>query len=182
MPKYADCLRDRYYMIDWRRIKIERTNGPYPKNRYGVILRNLLKVHRKFLVEHRHIKRWAKSDQFVECAIKMQRPGQRGAASVRLYYDWENEKPVSLEEFKEVTNYIDWQCAISLRPIKAKFMNFDLENFVHPEYHDTLNAPMVDSRILKSSIEFRKKCKALLLEERQNFLDVVKKGSKKKLN
>jgi len=61
-------------------------------------------------------------------------------------------------------------------------MNFDLENFVHPEYYDVLKAPMVDSRILKSSIEFRKKCKKLLLDERQEFLNMARKNSKMRFN
>jgi len=60
-------------------------------------------------------------------------------------------------------------------------MNFDLQNFIHPEYHDVLKAPMIDSRILKSSIEFRKKCKKLLLEEREEFLKLAKKNAKRRL-
>jgi len=168
-------------MIDWRNIVIKRTNGPYPKNRYGIILSNLSKVHRKFLVENRYIKRWANDDQFVKCAIKMQKPSVRDASSARLYYDWENKLPVTQEALRENYNTIDWVCAISKKPIKAKFMNFDLENFVDDEYLDVLKAPMVDSRILKSSIEFRKKCKELLLEQRQEFLKVAKKSAKRKL-
>jgi len=168
-------------MKNWKNIVIERTNGPYPKNRYGIILRNLLKTHRKFLVENRYIKRWAQSDQFIKCAIKMQRPPLRDSASSRIYYDWENNLPVTQEQLKENYNTIDWFCAISNKPIKAKFMNFDLENFIDNEYLDVLKAPMVDSRILKSSIEFRKKCKELLLNERQEFLKVAKKSAKRRL-
>jgi hypothetical protein len=76
---------------------------------------------------------------------------------------------------------MEWLCAISLKPIRAKFMNFDLENFIHPEYSEILDAPMVDSRILKSSIEFRKECKKLLLNERQEFLKLAKKNAKRSL-
>ena len=60
-------------------------------------------------------------------------------------------------------------------------MNFDLQNFIHPEYKDVLESSMVDSRILKSSIDFRKKCKKLLLEEREEFLKLAKKNAKNKL-
>jgi hypothetical protein len=60
-------------------------------------------------------------------------------------------------------------------------MNFDLENFIHPEYLDVLDAPMIDSRILKSSIEFRKECKKLLLAEREEFLKLAKKNARRSL-
>jgi hypothetical protein len=168
-------------MIDWRNIIIKRTKGPYPKNRYGIILKNLAKAHRKFLVENRYIKRWAGDDQFIECIIKMQKAPLRDSSSARLYYDWENHTPVTQSQLVENYNTVDWKCAISDKPIKAKFMNFDLENFVHSDYLDILKAPMVDSRILKSSIEFRKKCKELLLEQRQEFLRIAKKNAKRRL-
>jgi hypothetical protein len=44
-----------------------------------------------------------------------------------------------------------------------------------------LEAPMVDSRILKSSVEFRHKCKKLLLAEREEFLKLAKKNAKRSL-
>lgn len=162
-------------------IEIKRTNGPNPRNRYGIILGGLQKSHRKFLVEHRHIKRWSDSDQFVGCILRMQRTTTAPADYVKMYWDHENQMVVDRETLYTNYNTIDWICAISLKPIKAKFMNFDLENFVHPEYRDVLNAPMVDSRILKSSIEFRKECKKLLLNERQEFLKLAKKNAKRRL-
>jgi hypothetical protein len=167
--------------INYSKINIKRTGGLYPSNRYGIVLSHLPKSFRQFLVEHRHIKKWAASDQFVECALKMQRPPIKNTQALKIYYDWKEGQPVSYEGLEKSYNTVDWACAISLKPIKAKFMNFDLENFVHPEYYDVLKAPMVDSRILKSSIEFRKKCKELLLNERQEFLKLARKNSKKRL-
>ena len=108
-------------------------------------------------------------------------PGQNGVL-MKKYWDHVNQKLVDLPTLHENYNQIDWTCAISLKPIKAKFMNFDLENFVHPEYHDALKAHMIDSRILKSSIEFRKKCKKLLLAEREEFLKLAKKNAKRQLD
>ena len=162
-------------------IEIKRTNGPNPRNRYGIILGGLQKSHRKFLVEHRHIKRWSDSDQFVGCILRMERTTTLPANYTKMYWDHENHMVVDRETLHINYNTIDWICAISLKPIKAKFMNFELENFVHPEYHDVLGAPMVDSRILKSSIEFRKECKKLLLNERQEFLKLAKKNAKRRL-
>ena len=163
-------------------IIITRTSGPNPRNRYGIILAPLMKFFRKFLIEHRHIKRWSDDDRFVQCVLRMQKPPVKSVILTKKYWDHSNQKLVDLATLYDNCNTLDWICAISLKPITAKFMNFDLENFVHPEYHDVLKAPMVDSRILKSSIEFRKKCKKLLLEEREEFLKLAKKNAKRKID
>jgi hypothetical protein len=162
-------------------IEIKRTSGPYPKNRYGIILKPLMKLYRKFLVEHRHIKEWSQDDQFVHCVLRMQRPAVKNSSMLKTYFDWESLSPVSKVQLHQNYNEVDWICAISLKPIRAKFMNFDLKNFLHPEYYDVLEAPMVDSRILKSSVEFRHKCKKLLLAEREEFLKLAKKNAKRSL-
>ena len=112
----------------------------------------------------------------------MQKPPVLSVALTKKYWDHTNGKLVDRATLYDNCNLIDWICAVSLKPIKAKFMNFDLENFVHSEYHDALKAPMIDSRILKSSIEFRKKCKKLLLDERQEFLRLAKKNAKRKID
>tara|TARA_B110000285_G_C15072612_1_gene588850 strand:+ start:259 stop:606 length:348 start_codon:yes stop_codon:yes gene_type:complete len=115
----------------------------------------------------------------MECVLKMQKP--KSTTSSKIYWDMRSDKALTEKGLERSYNTVNWTCAISLKPIKAKFMNFDLENFVHPKYHDTLNAPMVDSRILKSSVEFRKKCKKLLLEQREEFLKLAKKNAKRSL-
>jgi len=126
--------------------------------------------------------RWAESDQWVECALKIQRPRIKDSSALKIYWDWESSSVVDKQTLENNYNTIDWICAVSGKPIRSKFMNFDLENFIHPEYLDVLKAPMVDSRILKSSIEFRKKCKELLLNERQEFLNMARKNAKKRLD
>ena len=162
-------------------IEILRTNGPYPKNRYGIVFKPLMKLYRKFLVEHRHIKKWSQSDQFVSCVLRMQRPIIKNSSALKLYFDHDSKQVLSMDDYLTKSNEINWICAISSKPIKAKFMDFDLKNFIHEEYYDVLDAPMVDRRILKSSIEFRKKCKELLLKERQEFLILAKKNAKRNL-
>ena len=162
-------------------IQIVRTNGPNPRNRHGIILGCLKKNHRKFLIEHRHIKTWSDNDQFMGCILRMHRTSSKSASSLKLYWDHSTNEVVDIDALHASYNSVDWLCAISLKPIKAKFMNFDLENFIHPEYLDVLDAPMIDSRILKSSIEFRKECKKLLLAEREEFLKLAKKNAKRSL-
>ena len=161
-------------------IIIRKTGGPWPANRYGIVLKHLPRFLRKFLIDHRNLAKWSDDDQFMECVLKMQRP--KSTTSTKIYWDVVNNRALDEKGLERSYNTIDWYCAISLKPIKAKFMNFDLKNFVHPEYRDVLEAPMVDSRILKSSIDFRKKCKKLLLEQREEFLILAKKNAKRKLS
>ena len=160
-------------------IRIEKTGGPWPANRYGIVLKYLPRFLRKFLITHRNLAKWSDDDQFMACILKIQRPNSR--TNTKIYWDIVNDRPLSEKGLERSYNTIDWYCAISLKPIKAKFMNFDLKNFIHSEYYDVLEAPMVDSRILKSSVEFRKKCKKLLLEQRAEFLKLAKKNDKRKL-
>tara|TARA_R100001230_G_C5557451_1_gene83128 strand:- start:76 stop:567 length:492 start_codon:yes stop_codon:yes gene_type:complete len=162
-------------------MKIERSNNPKQAHRYNIKLKGLPTTLRRFLIEHRNLDRWKGNMQFMEQILRIQEKQLKLKNTVlrdKFYYDWVNSKPVKMEELIDSYNIVDWYCAISRKPIKAKFNNFQLENFVHPEYSDVLKAPMVDSRILKSSIEFRKYCKKLLLEDQQEFLRIVKKGKK----
>jgi len=168
--------------INYSKIRIEKTGNPRIVNRHGVILKYLPKSFRQFLIKHKHMYRWSESSQFIECALKLQRPPVKNSSALRIYWDWESGAAVDKQTLENNYNMIDWVCALSGKPIRSKFMNFDLENFVHPEYHDALKAPMVDSRILKSSIEFRKKCKKLLLDERQEFLNMARKNARKKID
>lgn len=168
--------------ISYSKIIIKRTTNPRGGSRFGIILKHLPKSFRHFLIRNKNMYRWAESDQWVECALKIQRPKVNDSSILKVYWDWESGNAVDKETLHNNYNMIDWACAISGKPIRAKFMNFNLENFIHPEYLDILKAPMVDSRILKSSIEFRKKCKELLLNERQEFLNMARKNAKKRLD
>lgn len=167
--------------INYSKIKIERSTNP-KGTRFGIVLKVLPKSFRHFLIRHKNLYRWAEDNQFIECALKIQKPPVKNSASLKFYWDRENSLVVDKSTLEKNYNQVDWVCAVSGKPIKAKFMNFDLENFVHSEYHDVLKAPMVDSRILKSSIEFRKECKKLLLEERQEFLRMARKNARRKLD
>jgi len=161
-------------------IRIEKTGGPWPANRYGIVLKYLPRFLRKFLITHRNLAKWSDDDRFMECVLKIQRPNSR--TNTKIYWDVINDRAIDERGLERSYNTVDWYCAISLKPIRAKFMNFDLKNFVHHEYYDVLEAPMVDSRILKSSVDFRKKCKKLLLAEREEFLKLAKKNAKSNLS
>lgn len=168
--------------ISYSKIILEKPTSVKEGHRFGIRLKSLPRSFRQFLIKHKHLYRWEGDLQFMECILKMQRPPVKNSKALKLFWDWEAGTAVDRETLEQGYNRIDWVCAVSGKPIKAVFMNFDLENFVHPEYHDVLQAPMVDSRILKSSVEFRKKCKELLLNQRQEFLALAKKNAKKKLD
>lgn len=160
--------------------EIIRTGGPYPMNRFGIRLSTLSRAQRRLLNDFPLLRDRCKNDQFVQILFEQHSYTFKSHNVFnKLFYDWSTGEIIHKEELLDNYQTIDWVCAISGKPIRARMDNFSLENFVHPEYHDVLKAPMVDSRILKSSVEFRKKCKELLLQQQKEFLKLAKKNSKK---
>jgi hypothetical protein len=160
---------------------IARTGGPFPSNRYGIILKNLSRLQRRFLANHPIIKDRVQDDQFAAIILELTNYSvQPFKFKDRLYYDWSTGSIVEKSELINNYNSIPWVCCVSGKPITSRTDDFSLENFVHPEYHDILKAPMVDSRILKSSVEFRKYVKKLLMNEQQELLRLAKKNSTKR--
>ena len=160
-------------------MKIQKSNNPKQAHRYGIKLDGLPRSIRQFLIENRSLNEWANDVQFLEQIIRIESNNLKLKNSTKrnkLYFDCTTETPVPMDDLVESYDTVEWTCAISKRPIQSKFNNFSLENFIHPEYLDVLEAPMVDSRILKSSVEFRKYCKNLLLEEQKEFMRIIKKG------
>ncbi len=160
-------------------MKIQKSNNPKQAHRYGIKLDGLPRSIRQFLIENRSLNKWANDVQFLEQIIRIELNNlklKNNTKRNKLYFDWTTKTPVPMDDLVDSYDTIEWTCAISGKPIQSKFNNFSLENFIHPEYLDVLEAPMVDSRILKSSVEFRKYCKKLLLEEQKEFMRVIKKG------
>jgi len=160
-------------------LKIQKSNNPKQAHRHGIKLDGLPRSIKQFLIENRSLNEWANDVQFLEQIIKIEANNlklKNNTVKRKVYFDWTTETPVPMNELIESYDTIEWHCAISGKPILAKFNNFSLENFIHSEYSDILKAPMVDSRILKSSVNFKKYCKELLLKDQKEFLNVVKKG------
>ena len=159
---------------------IKRTGGPYPRNRYGVRYDSISKQQRRLLLEHPIIKDRAQDDQFLGIIFELCRP-RNATRDYKFYYDWSTDTFVQMDELKDNYDTLDWVCAFSGRAIKSKINDFSQENFVHPEYHGDLNQKMVDARIVKSSIEFRKKAKKVLLKQQKDFLKMARKNSESEL-
>ena len=156
---------------------IQRTGGPYPRNRYGIRYDSISKQQRRLLLEHPIIKDRAQDDQFLQIIFELCRHRHVDRFD-KLYYDWSTEEFVKLDVLKESYDTIDWKCALSDRDIRSNINNFNAENFVHPEYWDTLSGG-VDSRIWESSVRFQKHVKKLLLNQQKEFLKLVRKNSKR---
>ena len=159
---------------------IKRTGGPYPRNRYGIRYDSISKQQRRLLLEHPIIKDRAQDDQFLGIIFELCRP-RNATRDYKFYYDWSTDTFVQMDELKDNYDTLDWVCAFSRRAIKSKINDFSQENFVHPEYHEDLNQKMVDARIVKSSIEFRKKAKKVLLKQQKDFLKMARKNSESEL-
>jgi hypothetical protein len=160
---------------------IKRTGGPYPRNRYGVRYDSISKQQRRLLLEHPIIKERAQDDQFLQIVFELCRP-RNATRDYKFYYDWSTDSFVQMEELKDNYDTIEWECAFSGRKIMSSINDFSPENFVHPEYHDVINKDMIDGRIVRSSIEFRKKAKKALLKQQKDFLKIARKNSETNLD
>lgn len=161
--------------------EIKRTNGGYPINRYGVRYEGLSKQQKRLLLENPIMKERAQSDQFLHIIFEVCRFRHQQHKD-KFYYDWSTDQFMQIEELKESYDTIDWTCAISGEAIRSNINNFDVKNFVHPDYWDTLSDKSVDPRILDSSVAFRKHIKKLLLNQQKEFVKLARKNSNKKLH
>ena len=161
--------------------EIKRTGGPYPRNRYGVRYDSISKSQRRLLLEHPLLKDRAQSDQFLQIVFELTRP-RNATRDYKFYYDWSTESFVQMDELKDNYEKIEWKCAFSGEPILSSINDFSPENFVHPDHWDLINPKMIDSRIVQSSIEFRKKAKKVLLKQQKDFLKLAQKNSRSELD
>ena len=114
-------------------MQIERSNNPKTAHRYGIKLKGLPTTVRRFLIENRQLSRWSDNMQFLEQIIRLELHQLKLKNTVlrdKFYFDWVSSTPVKMDELIDSYDTVDWHCAISRIPIKAKFNNFDLENFV----------------------------------------------------
>ena len=157
--------------------EIKRTGGPYPRNRYGIRYDSISKQQRRLLLEHPIIAERAQSDQFLHIVFEICRHHQLDRLD-KFYYDWSTDSFVKIDELKESYDLIDWECAISGQSIQANINDFSPKNFIHEEYYDILDGPMIDGRIVESSVRFQKHVKKLLLNQQKEFLKYARKNSK----
>ena len=156
---------------------IIRVNTPQPANRYGIVLKNLDKAQRRLLVFNRVLAGKADNDQYMQILFDIY-GSHKNSEKLKFYYDRTTNEIVKKDELIDSYTTVDWKCALSGKPIKAQFMCFDMANFLDEEYMDALKAPMVDSRILKSTIEFKKYCQKILEDQQKAFMNYSKRNAK----
>lgn len=154
---------------------LEYNNGV--RGRHGVAFRSLTKWQKRFMLEHQNIKRFSKNEQAMKIVFGLYRSGN-DSKKTKLFYDWTQGDMKLLESVEQAYDTIDWVCAISGQPIKSRVGEFDVKNFVHPEYWDTLDSSLaVNQNIVKSSLAFRQKCQELLLNQQKELMILFKKNA-----
>ena len=154
---------------------IKRTNGPYPRNKFGIKYNSIAKQQRRLLVEYPIIADRAHDDQFLKIVFNICRH-HKSDQDNKYYYDWSKDELAQLNTLKNNYKLIDWQCAISNKPIQANINDFSAQNFVHPDHYDEIKNS-ISQRVLESSIAFRKHVKKLLFKQQRYFLKLARKNA-----
>jgi len=157
--------------------QIKRTGGPSPRNRYGVCYEGLSRQQRRLLLENPLLKDRVQDDQFLQILFEVSMYRNQTSRN-KYYYDRSTNEFMKMDKLHESYDIVDWTCALSGEPIRSSINNFNVENFVHPEYHDTLSGSSIDGRILQSSLAFQEHIKKLLLNQQKEFINLARKNSK----
>lgn len=156
---------------------IIRVTTPQPANRFGIVLKDLDKAQKRLLVFNRVLSGKADDDQYMQILFDLY-GSHKNSEKLKFYYDRSTNEIVKKDGIINSYMTVDWKCALSGKPIKAEFMCFDMANFLDEEYMDAIKAPMVDSRILKSTIEFKKYCQKILEDQQKAFMNYSKRNAK----
>ena len=159
--------------------QIIRKKGPYHR-KFGIFLDNLKPYQRDLLKKNLLLRDFAGDDQFILILFKLEEMSIVAKRNDKLYYNPYKDIITSFEEIQRDSQIVDWKCAICGDDIKSIIAEFDIKNLVCDqcgEAHNTKNK-IIDSRIVKSSIEFRKYCKSYLLEDQKSYLSYAKKFEK----
>lgn len=148
---------------------------PGVKGKHGIAFKGLSKSHKRFLLEHQNLKRYADQPGVMAALFAMNKPTNNGIKH-KFFYDHRTGDLKKIDGIAESYSTVDWKCAISGRPIKSKMTDFSPQNFVHPDYWDTLSDGISES-IVKSSIRFRQKCEELLLNQQKELMQIFKSNS-----
>ena len=86
-------------------------------------------------------------------------------------------------ELDESLEYVDWNCAITNKPIKSKIGEFDIDNLVHHSIlSEVKNSKYVAKEVLESSLKFREYCENLYLESYEKIQESNKENIRKVRN
>jgi len=146
------------------------------KGKHGISFKGLSKSHKRFLIDHQMLKRYVNNPGVTAALFAIHKPINHGLKE-KLFYDRRDGSLKKIDGIFKSYSTVDWECAISRRPIKSRMNDFSPQNFVHPDYWDTLSGGISES-IVKSSIEFRQKCEKLLLNQQKELMQIFKSNAK----
>lgn len=145
------------------------------RGKHGISFKGLSKSHKRFLIDHQNLKRYAENPGVMAALFAIHKPINNGLKE-KLFYDRRDDSLKKIDGIVNSYSTIDWKCAISGRPIKSRMSDFSPKNFVHPDYWDTLTSN-VSENIIRNSIEFRKKCEKLLLNEQKELMQIFRSNA-----
>ena len=146
------------------------------KGKHGISFKGLSKSHKRFLINHQNLKNYAHNPGVMAALFSIHKPTNNGIKE-KLFFDRRDMSLKKIDGIVKSYSTIDWNCAISGRPIKSRMSDFSPKNFVHPDYWDTLG-DNVSETIVRSSIAFRQKCEKLLLNQQKELMQIFKSNAK----
>jgi len=161
--------------------KIIRKSGPF-KRKYGILLENLKPYQKKLLFDNPLISESAEDDQFVLILFKLADIDISKKTDRKIYYNPYKDIVSDYKQIETDSKYIDWHCSICKSNILSRISEFDIDNFLCNECHDSHGShnkvTSVDSRIVDGSIKFRKHCRKMLLKQQRSFMSYINKFKK----
>lgn len=145
------------------------------KGKHGISFKGLSKSHKRFLIDHQMLKRYTHNPGVMAALFAIHKPTNNGLKE-KLFYDRRDDSLKKIDGIVNSYSTIDWECAISKRPIKSRMNDFSPQNFVHPDYWDTLSGGISET-IVRASIAFRQKCEKLLLSEQKELMQIFKSNA-----
>lgn len=158
--------------------KITRKSGPY-KRKFGILLENLKPYQQKILFDNPLIKESSEDDQFMQILFRLADMDISKKTERKIYYNPYKDIISDYKQIESDSRYIDWNCAICKASIKSKMSEFDIDNFLCKDCHDSHGShnkvTTVDVRIVESSFKFRKHCRKNLLKEQRSYMNYIGK-------
>lgn len=142
------------------------------RGKHGISFESLSRKHKRFLLEHQNLRHIAHDPQVMSALFGMHRTDTKSIKH-KLFWDWRSGQLRKIEPLKQSYDMVPWKCAYSGRPIMSSMSNFTPQNFVHPDYWETIG-DKIDMSIVDSSVKFRIKCQELLLTEQKELLKIFK--------
>ena len=162
--------------------KVRAINFGWYRRRHGILLENLPPSKQRLLLEN-HFLKWIKPDpQTYEIIFKIEDNINLTKSRHKTYWNPYREDFTVKRELIEDSLILDWHCAICKADIKCKMTSHKkVENYVCSNCQESHNSKnrKIDQRIIDSSKEFINHCKVVLKKEQREFMNYIKRSTKR---